>query len=81
MPKEKNVIEAVNSLYKIQALDMAMFGYVLGMRTSLPSVSIDRCIISFMQEFNLSEDDYPKDSANCQFYRFYEMMRESRKSE
>ena len=66
-------------MYKIQALDNIMFGYVLGMRNALPSLSVDRCVDSFMEMLGLSEDDYSKDSAICQFYRYHEIMRDARK--
>jgi hypothetical protein len=80
MPKEKGIISDVPRLYKVQALDNIMFGYVLGMKTALPSLSIERCVDSFMQEFDLSEDEYSRDSALCQFYRYFDLMRKIRRS-
>jgi hypothetical protein len=58
-----------------------MFGYVLGVTSALPSVTIKKAIELFMEDFNISEDDYSYDSARARFYEYYEQYREFRKED
>lgn len=72
MPKEHRIFIDVPRLYKRQALDHIMFGYVTGIRRVLPSESIKKCIIRFLEDNEMSEDDYSLDSALKSFFRMQE---------
>lgn len=69
MTKQKPIIQSIPSLYKRSAEDLIMYGYVLGMQKGIPTASTQKCIDMFMKEFNLSEEDYPRDSACVTFRR------------
>jgi len=79
MPQTKPIIKGVPRLYRMQAVDHMMFGYVMGMMTALPGLSVKRCVESFMQEFDLCEDNYPLDSAHVHFYKMFKEFRAVRK--
>lgn len=41
-----------------RAFDLLLFGYVKGIVTSLPSVTIKDAVLSFMKTFDITEDEY-----------------------
>jgi len=59
----------IPKLYKRQALDLLMFGFVQGMFAAMPSLSLKDCLIMFMRRYKLSEDDYHYDSARVTYDR------------
>ena len=79
MPKEKGLytrLEIPKLLYR-QTIDQWMFAYVHGYRhtSAIPVLQVKAGIIKFMEDFGLSEDDFPVESAIVTFYR---MLREAR---
>jgi hypothetical protein len=56
-------------LYKRQAIDLLMFGFVTGMRSALPMVTLDDSLSYFMQKHNLSEEEYSYSGARSTYYR------------
>jgi hypothetical protein len=60
--KEKPFESKLSAFYKKTAIDLMMFGYVMGMRRGLPAVKIGKSVELFLDEFGLQED-YPLDSA------------------
>ena len=69
MSKEKPFENKIPAFYKKNAIDIAMFGWVLGMRRGLPAVKTNKSIELFLHEFKLSEDDYPLRSALVTYER------------
>lgn len=65
----KNEYINIPKLYKRQSLDLLMFGFVMGMQTALPSLSLRDCIVMFKKCHNLSEDDLPYSGARVSYYR------------
>lgn len=63
MVKHKDYYINIPKALRQQTLDNWMFAFVLGVRTALPSVTISNAVSIFMQKFNLTEDEYPLDSA------------------
>ena len=79
MPTEKRYYVNIPKALREQTLDAWMFAFVLGIRTSLPSVTIERAIEVFMKTFNLSEDVYPLDNAKVTYNRCFNNWVEYRK--
>jgi hypothetical protein len=71
MPKDKGMYVNLPKLLKRQAIDLIMLGYVMGYRhvSSIPVLQIRKGIQLFMSDMNLSEDDYPLESAVVTYYR------------
>jgi hypothetical protein len=80
MSKEKPFENKIQAFYKKNAIDLVMFGYVLGMRRGLPAVNINKSIELFLDEFGLSEDDYPLRSAIVTYERILKDYWTSKKS-
>ena len=66
---KKNVFIDVPSLYRKQALDLIMYGFVHGIQTAMPSVSVKEAIMIFADKNNLDEDDFSWESEQTAFYR------------
>ena len=63
MSKEKPFENRIPAFYKKNAIDLMLFAYVMGMRRGLPAVKIGKSIELFLNDFGLTEDDYPIESA------------------
>lgn len=80
MPRRKKVFINVPALYQRQCLDHILFGYVNGIRKAMPSVSVVECVKYFMDDNELSEDDYPLETACTTYWRMQKEFHESRKT-
>jgi len=69
MSKEKPFEHKIAAFYKKCSIDMMMFGCVMGITEVLPAVNIDRAIEIFKKWMDLSEDDYPTNSARITYSR------------
>ena len=71
MPKVKGLYVSLPKLLTRQAVDIMMLGYVMGYSDSctIPILQIKKGIEKFMKKMDLSEDDYPLDSAIVTYYR------------
>jgi len=69
MAREKRIFFNVPALYKRQALDHLMFGYVHGVKRAVPSATIKDCILMFMEDNELPEDSYSLETAMRTFQR------------
>ena len=73
MLKEKLFENRIQAFYKKNAIDLMLFAYVKGSKHALPAMDKDsatnRCVESFLKEFDLSEDDYPLRSAIVTYER------------
>lgn len=78
MPKKKKYYVNLPKLLIHEPLDLIMFGYQLGAKRALPSAEIRRIAELFMDDFNLSEDDYPMDQGIQSYYRMFHKYVEMR---
>ncbi len=59
MAKEKKVFFSVPQLYKRQCLDHLLYGYVHGIQRAMPSVTLEKCVIMFLEDNGIHEEDWP----------------------
>jgi len=78
MPKEKELYLCVPRLLRKETLDRLMLGYVLGYRNISPIriLQVRAAIKQFIDDFELTEDDFPLDSAVVRFYNLYSDLNE-----
>ena len=74
MPKKRNVVLSIPAIYRANVLDAIMFGYVTAILRIAPGTAVPKAMDLFMDEFELSEDNYKRDSA-CTTY--YKMLKDS----
>lgn len=75
MPKVKTALRAIPRIYRQQALDSIMFGYVWAMRRTMPHLSMTQILEWFHKDFELDEDNYPIDGAKVVFNRCFKNFR------
>lgn len=63
MPQEKPIEKSIPSFYKKSALDLCMYAYVQGVMDFLPGMKTREVIKYFMKQYNLTEEDYPIETA------------------
>jgi hypothetical protein len=80
MTPQERVKISIPKLYRRQALDMLMFGFVGGMKAALPSLTINECLQMFQKEHSFSEDEYPLRSAWQTYNRMMEEYHDTRRS-
>jgi hypothetical protein len=66
--RQKKIFVEVKPLYKKNALDLIMFGYVMGMLRVIPTMTALEGIKMFIEDNDLSEEEYPFESAKTAFY-------------
>lgn len=71
---EQRVMASIPKLHKRIAMDILMFGFIEGMKAALPSMTVKDCLIMFQKKNNLSETEFPLDSARVTYQR---MLKES----
>jgi len=74
--KQKGYLYSIHRFYQYQALDLVMFGYVLGATKTLPSLPITKAVEMFLSDFNLCEDEYCLETARFTFYRILKSLKE-----
>lgn len=79
MPKEKKIERDIHKLYRANAIDLMMFGYVNGVRAALHTVSVHKALEMFMSEFALDEDDYSIETAHVLYNRMNNQLKETKK--
>lgn len=79
MPKEKGMYLNMSRLLTRQTIDHILLGYVLGYRHSsqLPVLQVRAAIDKFIDDFQLSEDDYPFETCMRTFYKLYADLNEA----
>lgn len=80
MPKEHRLFIDIPRLYKRQCLDHIMYGYVNGLKRALPSMSIRQCIKHFVEDNELSEDDYALNTAHNTYFKLQRDYYDSKKT-
>lgn len=73
MPKERGLYLNLPKLLTRQTMDLILLGYVLGYRHSSPLgvLQVRSAVEKFIEDFQLSEDEYSFDSAITRFYNLY----------
>lgn len=77
MAKEKKILKDIQRLYKCNAIDMMMFGWVTATRRFLPSVNIKDAISAFMDFHNMDDNEYPYESAEVTFQRMWNYYKQT----
>lgn len=67
--EHEHISISIPKIYRRSSLDMLMFGFVEGMKAALPSLTIQECLIMFQKKTNLSDDQYPLESARTIYNR------------
>lgn len=63
MPKRTAIENQIPALYKRNALNLSLFGYIRGARAALHTISVPEAIGMFMEEYGLDDDDINRLSA------------------
>lgn len=63
MPREQPIMKPIPRLYKYQAIDLIMSGFVHGMQTALPALSVEKALQIFVDLYGIDYHEYPLDSA------------------
>lgn len=69
MPKESKILELIPKLYRRNAIDLVMFGYISSHKKILPSMSIENIIYDFCKEYNIDLDEFDIGSATRKYYK------------
>lgn len=67
MPKENKVESKIGAIYKKNALNLLLYGFVTGVRATLHTVTIEKAVGMFMEAYELSDEDFNCDSAVASF--------------
>jgi hypothetical protein len=78
MPSDKKFKISICKAYRQQTIDNWLFGYILGLQRGLPSVNVKRAVEQFASEFDLTEEEFPVDSACVKYYELLQAYRECR---
>lgn len=71
MEQVSNIEKLVPRMYRRSALNLLMFGYINGVRSTLHTVTVKEAVLMFMRDFQLDSDDFNEDSASVIYYRMY----------
>jgi hypothetical protein len=63
MGSEKNIRKGIPALYKCQAEDLLLFGWVTAQQRVVPSITVTQSVEMFMRYFDISEEDWAVSSA------------------
>lgn len=82
MPKETGFSHNLPRLITRQTLDHILLGYVLGYRhiSPLGVLQVRAAIEKFIEDFELSEDEFSFDSALTRFYALYDDLNDYHKT-
>lgn len=74
MPKERGLYLNLPRLLTRQTMDHILLGYVIGYRhiSPLNVLQVRAAVEKFIDDFQLSEDDYPFDTILRNFYKIYD---------
>ena len=71
----------IKKLYRSKAEQLILFGFVQGVITVMPGVSVKRAIEICMTRMGWCEDDYSLDSAQVEYQRLVKSYYDSCKSD
>lgn len=57
----------IEKFYWLSTVDSCMFGWVEGIKSVFPNLTLEQAIEGFKEHWNLSEDDYSLDSAKATY--------------
>lgn len=71
MGKVKPIEDRIPWIYRKKTIDQMLFSYVTGVRDAHGRITIEQAILMFMEKYNLSEDDFPVESAMVSYQRMH----------
>ena len=63
MPKRTQIENLIPALYKRSVLNIALFAYIRGVRSTLPTLTLAQAVDMFMEDWGLDEDEFNRNSA------------------
>jgi len=63
MPPESKIKKLIPTLYKRDALSHLLFGHINAVRYNISGATIEQAVEQFKKYYNLSEDEYPTQTA------------------
>lgn len=81
MPKDIALVGAIPKLYKRNAISLLLFGYVKGVRATLHTITIDKAIDMFIDDFGLTDKDVNRESLTTVFNRMQLDLKNLKRSE
>ena len=81
MPKISKTESTIQKFYRRSSLHQLMFGFVQGVRATLHTVPVKQAIRMFMEQYDLTDDDYNADSALVIFDRMQKELFETKKNQ
>lgn len=67
MARTSKTVNLVPPLFRYNALNLLMFGYVQGVRKTIHTMTIDAALESFIDAYGLDPDDYNTESAKATY--------------
>lgn len=80
MKQQERIKISIPKLYRRQALDLMLFGFIEGMKAALPSLPTNKCLEMFQYKYGLSEDELPLMSAWQTYNRMTEEYADTQRS-
>lgn len=81
MPKDIALVGVIPKLYKRNAISLLLFGYVKGVRATLHTMTIDKAIDMFIDDFGLTDKDVNRESLTTIFNRMQLDLKNLKRSE
>lgn len=69
MPKPSEIEKQIPELFRANALNLMLFGYVRGVKSALHTLTISQAVDMFMKEYGLTDDNYNRESAITSYNR------------
>jgi hypothetical protein len=79
MSLEKNIRKTIPALYKCQAEDLLLFGWVTGQQRIVSTISTRQSVQMFMEFYDISEDEWSQEAALMTMSRMREKYHSSRR--
>lgn len=67
MSRTSKTVNLVPPIFRYNALNLLMYGYVTGVRSTLHTITIEAAIRQFIEVYGLSEDEFKIESAKVCF--------------
>lgn len=67
--KAERIMTQIPKFCHRRTLDVLMFGYVEGVRSVFPTVSVNDALVLFQGHYRLTEEDYSISTARVTYYR------------
>jgi len=81
MPVQTEIEKLIPTIYKRSALNLSMFGFVRGVRATLPTVTVEMAISMFAESYGIDEEAYNLTSARSVYFRMQKELLNLNKSD